>query len=204
MGIDASDFKNAMRYLTASVAVIATCHQGIRGGLTATAVVSVSVDPAQMLICVNRSASAHNLISESSAFCANFLTAEQIKIAERFAGMDGVKGDDRFIELGVWSTRTTGAPVLEDCRASFDCRTINAVASGTHTIYIGEVVDVALNPHAEALLYGDGSFVEFKRLKKSLQPDSLRLADTSLYSERHISRAVRSVPPSLPRIKLRR
>lgn len=165
MSVDAPTFRKAMRHLAASVTLITTRHLKVRGGLTATAVCSVSADPAQMLVCVNGSASAHDPIGSSGVFCVNILAPHHRKIAERFAGMDGVEGDARFDGMGDWSTLTTGAPVLKGCSASFDCRTINAVTAGTHTIFIGEIVDLALDPKAHPLLYCDGSFVAGELLK---------------------------------------
>ena len=58
MTIDAAAFKKGMRHLAASVTLITTRHDGTRGGLTATAGCSVSADPPQILVCVNKSASA--------------------------------------------------------------------------------------------------------------------------------------------------
>src|SRR6185436_19352398 len=169
MSIDAIAFKKGMRHLAASVTLITTRHHDLRGGLTATAVCSVSAEPPQLLICVNKSASAHDPIGEAGLFCVNILAPDHRKIAERFAGMDGVEGDDRFIDLGEWSTLTTGAPVLTGCPVSFDCKLVSKVAAGTHTIYIGEIVDLRLDPEAHALLYCDGAFVHGELLKKALQ-----------------------------------
>ena len=45
---------------------------------------------------------------------------------------------------------STGAPVLKGCPVSFDCRLVTRVAAGTHTIYIGEIVDLALDPGGDA------------------------------------------------------
>ena len=169
MSIDAAAFKKGMRHLAASVTLITTRHGDLRGGLTATAVCSVSAEPPQILVCVNKTASAHDHIGESGFFCINILSPLHRKIAERFAGMDGVEGDDRFCDMGDWSTLTTGAPVLKGCPVSFDCRLVTRVAAGTHTIYIGEIVDIALDPKAHALLYCDGAFVHGELLKKALQ-----------------------------------
>ncbi len=169
MSIDAVAFKKGMRHLAASVTLITTRHQNLRGGLTATAVCSVSADPPQLLICVNKSASAHDPIGEAGFFCVNILGPGHRKIAERFAGMDGVEGDDRFVDLGEWSSLSTGAPVLKGCPVSFDCRLVTRVSAGTHTVYIGEIVDLALDPAAHALLYADGNFVHGELLKKALQ-----------------------------------
>jgi flavin reductase (DIM6/NTAB) family NADH-FMN oxidoreductase RutF len=168
MSIDAAAFKKGMRHLAASVTLITTRHQELRGGLTATAVCSVSASPPQILVCVNRSASAHDPIGDAGFFCVNILSPGHRKIAERFAGMDGVEGDERFHDMGEWSSLSTGAPVLKGCPVSFDCRVVTKVPAGTHTIYIGEIVDLALDAEAHALLYADGNFVHGELLKKAL------------------------------------
>ena len=82
--------------------------------------------------------------------------------------MDGVEGDERFHDMGEWSRLSTGAPVLKGCPVSFDCRLVSKVSAGTHTIYIGEIVDLTLDPAAHALLYCDGNFVHGELLKKAL------------------------------------
>jgi flavin reductase (DIM6/NTAB) family NADH-FMN oxidoreductase RutF len=70
--------------------------------------------------------------------------------------------------MGEWSSLSTGAPVLKGCPVSFDCRLVTKVPAGTHTIYIGEIVDLTLDPEAHALLYCDGNFVHGELLKKAL------------------------------------
>ncbi len=167
MSIDAAAFKKGMRHLAASVTLITTRHRDLRGGLTATAVCSVSADPPQLLVCVNKTASAHDPIAESGFFCVNILAPAHRKIAERFAGMDGVEGDERFHDMGKWSTLTTGSPVLKGCPVSFDCKLVTEVSAGTHTIYIGEIVDLTLDANATPLLYADGAFVPGDALKRA-------------------------------------
>ena len=169
MSIDAAAFKKGMRHLAASVTLITTCEGKSRGGLTATAVCSVSAEPPQILVCVNKSASAHDPIGKAGFFCVNILAPDHRKIAERFAGMDGVEGDARFADMGDWSTLTTGAPVLKGCPVSFDCRLVSEVSAGTHTIYIGQIVDIALDPAALPLVYADGNFVHGELLRKAAQ-----------------------------------
>jgi flavin reductase (DIM6/NTAB) family NADH-FMN oxidoreductase RutF len=167
MSIDAAAFKSGMRHLAASVTLITTKDGSLRGGLTATAVCSVSADPPQILVCVNKSASAHDPIGKSGFFCVNILAPEHRKIAERFAGMDGVEGDERFADMGEWSTLTTTAPVLKGCPVSFDCKLVTEVSAGTHTVYIGQIVDIVLDPEALPLVYADGNFVHGEILRKA-------------------------------------
>ena len=150
-------FKSGMRHLAGGVTLVTTLCEGARGGLTATAVCSVSVEPPQLLVCVNKDASAHDAIGASGIFCVNVLSAQHIALALRFAGQDGVEGDDRFSD-GNWARLSTGAPCLPGALASFDCRIGAALDAGTHTIFIGRVVAMAL-AEGVPLIYWGGKFV---------------------------------------------
>jgi flavin reductase (DIM6/NTAB) family NADH-FMN oxidoreductase RutF len=44
---------------------------------------------------------------------------------------------------------------------------VTRLSAGTHTIYIGEIVDLTLDPEAMPLLYADGAFVHVDALKKA-------------------------------------
>jgi flavin reductase (DIM6/NTAB) family NADH-FMN oxidoreductase RutF len=153
----------AMRQLAAAVNVITTEIGGERVGLTATAACSVSVEPPQLLVCVNRSGYSHDFIAEAGAFCVNVLAVDQDDVARRFAGMDGSDRDERFA-LGRWSTLSTGAPVLEDCLANFDCEIVNTFEAATHSIFVGLVVGCRSVNVGEPLLFGDGRFARLAEL----------------------------------------
>jgi flavin reductase (DIM6/NTAB) family NADH-FMN oxidoreductase RutF len=155
--VGACDFRTAMRELAAGVTIITAGVQAGRRGLTATAVCSVSADPPTLLVCVNRSAEGHAAISESGAFCVNVVGAEHRWLAERFAGRDGTRGAERF-EHGDWCALATGAPVLADAIAAFDCRVTQAIDGGTHTVFLGAVVATTASPERAALLYRAGAF----------------------------------------------
>ena len=81
--------------------------------------------------------------------------------------MDGVEGDERFHDMGEWSMLSTGAPVLKGCPVSFDCRLVTRVAAGTHTIYIGEIVDLTLDPDGQAAALCRRHFVHVDALQKA-------------------------------------
>jgi len=155
-------FKRGMRRLAAGVTIITTLHDGERNGLTATAVTSLTIDPPQLLVCVNRSAAAHDLIRKGATLCVNVLAQEHRALAARFAGVDGVHGPERFLE-GDWSVLKTGAPVLVDAIAAFDCVVTETVDVATHTIFIGRAVDVRAREDGAALVYEAGSFGSVQR-----------------------------------------
>ena len=114
-GIQAG-FKRALGQFAGGVAVIAAGIGDRRRGLTATAICSLSADPPKMLVCVNKSAEAHDVIADTGCFSINFLRHDQRGLAERFAALDGSKGASRFADAP-WDRLVTGAPVLSSAVA---------------------------------------------------------------------------------------
>jgi flavin reductase len=155
--IDAALFKTGMRRLAAGVCLVtATDRDGVRQGLIATSVISVTVEPPSLLVCVNRAASCHDTIADSGAFCVNLLTEADDEVARRFGS--SAARERRFADRQ-WRALETGAPALDGALASFDCRVSTRVPVGSHTIFIGAVVALALREGAGApLLYLDGDF----------------------------------------------
>jgi flavin reductase (DIM6/NTAB) family NADH-FMN oxidoreductase RutF len=146
-----------MRHLAGAVTVIATGQPGHRSGLTATAVCSLSDDPPALLVCVNRTASAHDLIAAHRMFSVNLLASGQEDVAARFAGRGGLRGDARFDDA-VWHVLKSGAPVLRTALAAFDCEVSETLATATHTVFIGRVVGATASETADPLLYLRGGF----------------------------------------------
>lgn len=157
MTVTPQAFIQSMRQLAAGVTLITTTHRGQRAGLTATAVCSVSAEPPQLLVCINRQAETHDLVAQSGMFAVNVLAADQHRLAEIFAGSGGVYGDQRFAEAR-WTTLATGAPVLLRCLASFDCRLVQRVPAATHSIFLGRVEAVRLEPDLDPLVYVEGDY----------------------------------------------
>jgi len=157
MTVTPQSFIQGMRQLASGVTLITTACGGRWAGLTATAVCSVSAEPPQLLACINRQAETHRMIAGSGAFAVNVLAAKQHRLAQVFAGASGVYGDHRFDEAE-WCTLLTGAPVLTPCLASFDCRLIEIVPAASHSIFIGEVVAVQLEPALDPLVYVEGDY----------------------------------------------
>ncbi len=156
--VAAPDFIAAMGQHVSSVCVITTLHQGQRYGLTATAVSSVCAAPPRLLVCVNRQGASHAMIAVSGIFCVNVLEEGHDRIARAFAGKDA----ERFA-AGDWTVISTGAPVLTEAVAAFDCRLAEAFDEFSHTIFIGEVVGVSGGQGRDPLLYGARRFRSLRK-----------------------------------------
>ena len=159
-GIGANLFRTGMSRLGGACTIITSSHEGERAGLTATAVCSVSAEPPRLLVCINRNVRAHQIITSGGTLGVNVLDVCHQSLAMRFAGMvDGVFGDDRFLE-GNWECGVSGVPILRDALVSFECKVIEETTSGTHSIFLCEVIDVGTSEDSSsALVYFNRNFV---------------------------------------------
>jgi flavin reductase len=154
--VDPSLFKSGMRRLASGVSLVTTLHEGQRHGLIATSVCSVSTEPPSLLVCVNRSAMTHAMIHAAGRFCVNLLASSDNETARRFS--DPHARDLRF-EGRDWTTLLTGAPALVGALASFDCEIATAHRSGSHTIFVGNVIATELwHDDISPLIYVDGRY----------------------------------------------
>ncbi|MBT5434293.1 MAG: flavin reductase family protein [Alphaproteobacteria bacterium] len=141
-------FLEGMSQAASSVTVVTTDGAAGKAGLTVSAMCSVTADDPALLICVNRSSGAGELIAQNRRFCVHLLRDDQANISNIFAGL----GDGDRFEAASWTSLETGSPVLDDHLVAFDCKLVKEDVWGTHRIFIGEVVATSLS-QGDALLY---------------------------------------------------
>ncbi|WP_449220344.1 flavin reductase family protein [Tistrella mobilis] len=155
--VETAAFRTILRSVAGSVSIVASGQGPDRRGLTVTAATSLCVEPPMVLACINRNAEAHDVILRTGAFSWNVLAADQVRLAERFAAMDGSKGASRFTSAD-WHDLATGAPVLLHSVCSFDCRIEDTLQVSTHTIIMGTVVAQSHSHDKRPLIYAAGKF----------------------------------------------
>lgn len=151
------DFRHALRKMASSVVVVTSKHGSTLNGMTATAVVSVSMDPPSLLVVVNRHNRSHATIRDGQAFAVNLLLREQEHLARHFAS----RADDAFADV-CFCEGGTGVPLLADAVAVIECRVEKEIDHGTHTLFIGAVVSVS-NAAGMPLLYHNGQYVNLEQ-----------------------------------------
>jgi len=152
--VEPTIFREAMAKLGAAVHVVTSAGPGGKTGFTATAVCSVTDQPAMLLVCLNRRSNSAPVLAQNGVFCVNTLGADEEKLADIFAGRSGVHLEDRFA-TGEWITLKTGSPVLATGVVAFDCRTIEVKAVASHNVIFGAVEAVRLGQSGHALVYHD-------------------------------------------------
>ncbi|QHO78540.1 monooxygenase [Bradyrhizobium sp. CCBAU 051011] len=172
--VSSGDFRSAMRRLTGGVSVITAGIGWDISGMTVTSVSSLSVDPPALIVSINRESSSWPLVRRYGFFGVNILTSDQIDIAERFTGKDGLKGAERFASAH-WTTRVSGVPLLTDALAVIDCEVEDVVERHSHAIVIGRVLDIAVSTRTAALAYWQGRYVAIDQ-----DEDAAKLAEVSV------------------------
>lgn len=156
MALSAEEFRQMMRRYPAAVTVITTGRAPDRAGMTATAVMSLSMEPVQLVCAINRSTYTHERLVRHGRFCVNVLERGQIPVAKLFSGQ-GEGGEARF-GADDWTSAPSGVPMLKGAVLAFDCALVQSMAAGTHTLIVGEVEAGCRSGESQPLLYVDGGW----------------------------------------------
>ena len=150
--LSSDEFRDIIGRFASGVTVITAQHQDRPYGTTASAVSSLSLDPPMLLVCLNKASSTGKAIAAARHFAVNILGEDQADAAMRFAS----KGADKFSGSHVLAG-DAGAPLLADALANLECRVVEEVAGGTHSVFLAEVEHATGRPGAP-LAYFRGQF----------------------------------------------
>jgi flavin reductase (DIM6/NTAB) family NADH-FMN oxidoreductase RutF len=164
-GVDSDAFRSAMARLAAAV-VLVTAHDpedGPRGedvGMTATAFMSVSLDPPLAMVSVRVGSRMDELLERQPLWAASVLGESHRHIAGRFAMRGRISDRLLFADMDHERGEASGAPVLGGALAVVECRTLQCVTAGDHTLVIGRVLTARTPSSTEAgpLLYFQGRY----------------------------------------------
>lgn len=112
-----------------------------RNGMTLNWATQVSFDPKLVGIGVEKPALTHELVAEGGAFTLCTLDREDRAIVRRFTKPVDVDAQAQTLNGFPYRDGVTGTPILRQAVAWVDCEVRQAVDCGTHTFFIGEVVD---------------------------------------------------------------
>ncbi|HEY5086174.1 MAG TPA: flavin reductase family protein [Gemmatimonadaceae bacterium] len=158
MSLDPDAFRAVMgRFASGVTVVTATDATGHDHGMTVSAFASLSLQPPLVVMCIDQTASMHDILVGAQYFAVNILASTQEPIARRFANT----GAQRFEGIG-YRSGENGVPVLNDVLAFVECKRVSSVPTGDHTIIVGDTVTGSLRD-ARPLLYYRGGFAQLER-----------------------------------------
>ena len=140
MPVDASAFRRALGQFATGVTIVTTRDaHGQPMGLTVNAFSSVSLDPPLVLVCIDRRSETHDGFEASHVFGISVLREDQEHFSQRFSQSGREKFAARDLHLG-----EVGVALVPGALAHIECRVVSATQAGDHTIYVGEVVRLAV------------------------------------------------------------
>lgn len=148
MSIEATEFRRALGQFATGVTVITTQHEGQLHGTTVSSFCSLSLHPPLVLVCLDLKATIHDLIVTSGVFGVNILAEHGENTSRHFARHT----PDKFSEVA-YKHGQLGVPLLYDALTTLECRVAARHPGGDHAIFIGEVVSLNAQTHAQPLLF---------------------------------------------------
>jgi flavin reductase (DIM6/NTAB) family NADH-FMN oxidoreductase RutF len=156
VSVDTIAFRHTVSTFATGVTVITTGRDGEYHAMTANAFLSLSLEPVTVLVSVEKSAHTYPLIERSDAFTVNILAEDQEEVSRMFASkamQEKHTLKDTEVMLG-----KNGVPIIPNCLAFIQCRTIQKYDAWDHTLFIGEVTEAQVLRDVPPLAYFRSSY----------------------------------------------
>lgn len=162
---DGERYRSLARRLAASVTVVTVLRRSDRvspgaprhDGFTATAFLTVSIDPPIVLVSATNATRARAMLDDAAAFAVNVLAEAQQPLADRFATPHDRRGDP-FHDVP-WVADAAGVPLLDGALGAFSATPRAFVPAGDHTLCLGDVTGLHLGADDAALVYRDRRYL---------------------------------------------
>ena len=154
--MDPNQKKSALRKMTYGL-YVATARdaESVAGG-TINWISQASFEPPLIMAGIKRDSRLHQAIENSKAFAVHIVGKSQKALATSF--FKGATEENGKLNGFVFVPGSTGSPVLAAPPAWFECRVLDKILRGDHTIFVGEVVDAGVRSEEEALTIRDAGF----------------------------------------------
>jgi len=136
-------------------------------GQIANTVFQVTAEPPAIAVCINKQNLTHEFIKESKVFTISILSKKTSMV---FIGRFGFRSGrelDKFKGLD-YKVGLTGAPVvLENSVGYLEAQVIDNMDAGTHTLFVGKVVDAMIIKDEEPMTYA-----YYHQVKRGKSPET--------------------------------
>jgi len=154
---DTTELRRAFGTFATGVTVV-TVGGEVPHGMTANSFTTVSLRPPLVLLCVGHDAVMHRRLVGTGSFAVSVLAGHQEKVARHFADRWRPLGLAQF-ELFDWRPgQFTGAPLIAEAVAHFECALWRTYDGGDHSIFVGSLLGWDRAAGAPALLFRNGRF----------------------------------------------
>jgi len=151
---DLDVMKQVNRQFVTGVTVVTAMDGETPRGLAVNAFSSISLDPATVMVCVQRTSSTHDCLFRADHLAINILSTDQLDVVGTFA----TKADDKFKDLH-WHSGPFGSPLIARSSAQMEVEIRERLQASTHTVFICRVVHAAVDER-HPMVYSAGKFFD--------------------------------------------
>ena len=156
MAFDPMLQRQIMGRFATGVTVVTTRYGEQISGMTANAVMSLSLDPPLLVVSVDCQSNMHGHLTQGQCYAINVLKHDQEELSRRFAK----PGPKDFSDLKL-TVAETGAPIFVDALAYVDCRVVEVARAGDHDMFIGEPL-AGETLDGEPLIFYSGQYAQLE------------------------------------------
>ena len=134
--------------------IIGSHSNGEFNGMTASWITQVSMEPALIGVGIDNKSVTFRLMDQSEFFTINMFSPEYTKVFVKFS--KPAEYTEGFLNQEPITLTANSVPIFENARVWFELKTTKKINLGTHTFFIGEIIDCkTINPEERVAYMGD-------------------------------------------------
>lgn len=162
---DSKEFRRALGSFPTGVAIITSREaDGEPAGLTCNSFSSVSLEPPIVLWSLRKASKSIDIFKAAKSFAINVLAEDQDHLSQRFATSAIAKKFDGV----AWSTGYDNLPLIDQCVARFECRTLTQHEAGDHIVFMGQVEKFEIVREEDSLVFYKGAYMMLTQSLRNL------------------------------------
>ena len=159
MSSSAELMREVARRFTTTVALVTTWGEYGPNVMSAEWTFNVSYNPMRIIVLANREEATHTNILDAQEFGVNFASDDQAVLANLAGAYTGKEVNKLSSELfRTYPANKIHAPMILGCFLNAECRLIQTIETGDHTMFLGDVVDIQYDADKNPLLYGQRKY----------------------------------------------
>ena len=134
--------------------IIGSHSNGEFNGMTASWITQVSMEPALIGVGIDNKSVTFRLMDQSEFFTINMFSPEYTKVFVKFS--KPAEYTEGFLNQEPITLTANSVPIFDNARVWFELKTTQKINLGTHTFFIGQIIDCkTIDPEERVAYMGD-------------------------------------------------
>jgi len=151
------DLPELFNRMTHGVYVVGVSAKGSDNAFTAAWIMQASFNPLLLALSIDPEHTSYDILKQGEVFTVNVLPESRLDLVKQFSQP---ASSDKLDE-SAWHRGDTGAPILKEALAFFECEFSHECEAGDHRIVIGRVVaGEIMDPNAVPMNYRETGAID--------------------------------------------